>query len=136
MASKKGRSRLRRAQAVVGERVAQIDDDIKDLEKLLRPYEKIKEEIDKLRSARRALLGGSRMTGAGSSKTRQEDVVEFLETHPGSSATEIADALGTNQSAISSHLYRGRDDRFITKDKKWWVRDPKNGLDSADDIDD
>ena len=130
----KGKSRLAKAEAIVQTQVEMIDDHLTDLEKMLRPYNRIKEEIDKLRAARRALLGGSRITGGGGNKVRQEDVIEYLEKHPGSLPMSIAEALGSTQPVISSHLYRGRDERFISKDKRWWLRNPKEGLDTADDI--
>lgn len=130
----KGTTRLKEAERIVQTQVEQIDDEITKLEKYLRPYEKIKAEIDKLRSARRALLGGSKQTGAGSTKLRQQDIVEFLEQNPGASPGQIAEAHGVTQSTVSSHLYRGKGERFLTKDQRWWNRDPKNGINTADDI--
>lgn len=134
MASKVGKSRLARADAIIKERVDQIDDDIAELERLARPYLKIRERIERLRSARCELLGSSHATGGGNSKVRQEDVVEFLTEHPGSVPSQIAKGLGTKGPTISTHLYRGNNDRFITKNGKWWVRDPEAGLDTPDDI--
>lgn len=130
----KSRNRLAKVEAAVQEQVELVDEKIGELEQMLRPYERIKEEIDKLRSARRALLGGTRTTGGGGSKIRQEDIVEFLSSNPGSSPAKIAEALGTSQPTISSHLYRGKDERFLTRDKRWWLRDPKNGINSVEDI--
>ncbi len=135
MASKKGNSRLAKAEAAVNESVEKIDEQITELEKYLAPYEKIKGEIDKLKRARSALLGGSRLTGAGSTKIRQSDIVEWLSDHPGSTPGQIAEALHTKQNTISSALYRGKDERFLTDgDSHWWVRDPKNGINTMDDI--
>lgn len=134
MATKTGKSRLAKAEGIVQSQLEMIDDNITELEKMLTPYEKIKAEIDKLRSARRALLGGNRLTGGGGSRIRQEDVVEYLAQNPGSAPSDIAEALGTTQPVISSHLQRGKDERFLTKNKKWWLRDPKEGLKTADDI--
>jgi len=130
----KGQSRLSKAQAAVEESVEMIDEQLADLEKLLRPYERIKEEIDKLRAARRALLGGSKMTGSGGSKVRQEDVVGFLKENPGSPPGIIAQALGVPQPTVSSHLYRGKDERFLSKNGNWYLRDPKSGINTVDDI--
>lgn len=130
----RGTTRLKKAEARVQERVDQIDDDITELETLLGPYEKIKAEIDKLRSARRALLGGSRMTGEGGSKIRQQDIVEWLTEHPGSTPGDIAKALGTRGPTVSAHLSRRKGERFLTKNGKWWNRDPKAGINTPDDI--
>lgn len=134
MAKTKGQSRLKKAEAIVQDRVDEIDDSITELEKLIRPYDRIKGEIDKLRSARRALLGGSSSTGGGGSRIRRADVKEFLEKNPGSVPAAIAIGLGTNQPVVSSHLQRGKDELFIMKNKRWWVRDPKTGINTADDI--
>jgi len=134
MTSKTGKTRLAKADTIIQERVDQIDDDITELEKLVRPYVKITERIARLRSARRALLGGTRTTGSGGTKVRQEDIFEHLEKNPGSTPEQIAEALGTRGPTISSHLYRRKGERFITKDGKWWNRDPKAGLDTPDDI--
>lgn len=134
MARTKGASRLRKADEAVEDLLEQTDAKIDELEKLLVPYEKIKERIDKLKASRRALLGGSRLTGEGNSRVRQEDIVEYLDENPGSSTSTIATALKVPQTTISSHLYRGKNERFLTKNKKWWNRDPANGLTTADDI--
>jgi DNA-binding CsgD family transcriptional regulator len=136
MASKKGKSRLRKAEAKVKQRVEDLDEDIQELESLLIPYDRIKEEINKLRAARRALMGGNRVTGSGGTRVRQEDVVEYLRENPGSSAGEIAKGLGTDQPVVSSHLNRGKNERFLMKDKRWWLRSPKDGIKTVDDLDD
>lgn len=135
MASKKGNSRLAKAEAAVTESVERIDEQITELEAYLVPYDRIKGEIDKLRRARSALLGGSRLTGSGTTKIRQQDIVNYLSEHPGSTPGMIAEALHSKQNTISSALYRGKDERFITDgDSRWWVRDPKNGINTIEDI--
>lgn len=134
MARTKGRTRLAKADAIIEEQIEVLDEQLAVVEEMLRPYEKIKERADRLRAARRALLGGSRLTGGGNTKVRQEDVVNFLKEHPGSAPGQIAEKFGVTQPTISSHLYRGKDERFLTKDGRWWNRDPKNGLNTADDI--
>lgn len=134
MSSKRGKSRAKRAEEIVQQRVEEIDADIDKLTELLKPYERISQERDKLKAARRALLGGSKLTGEGSARVSQEDVVKFLTENPGSSTGEVASALSVPQTTISSHLYRGKGERFLTKDKKWWVRSPKDGINTVDDI--
>lgn len=136
MASKKGNSRLAKAKAAVALSVETIDEQITELEKYLAPYETIKGEIDKLRRARSALLGGSKLTGAGTTTIRQQDIVEFLKENPGSTPGQIAEKFSSKQPTISSALYRGKNERFLTDENgHWWVRDPKNGVNTIEDID-
>lgn len=114
----------------------EIDSEIENINKKLRPYDALIEKRNELTAARRALLGGSKLTGgSGGTQVRQEDIVRFLNENPGSSPSEIATHFNVNAPLISSHLSRGKNERFLTVDKKWWVRDPKNGLNTADDID-
>lgn len=136
MASKKGTSRLKKVEDRIDQRVQEIDEDIAEFEGLLKPYERIKEEIDKLKRSRSALLGGSKLTGAGTTKIRQADIVDWLNENPGATPGMIAEALNSKQNTISSALYRGKDERFLTDgDSHWWVRDPKNGINTIDDVD-
>jgi DNA-binding CsgD family transcriptional regulator len=135
MATKKGKSRLAKADAIIEEQVESIDEQLEVVEDMLKPYAKIKERADRLRSARRALLGGSKVTGAGGTQLRQQDVKEFLMEHPGATPSQIAEKHGVAQPTVSSHLQRGKDERFITDGSgHWWVRDPKNGIHSYEDI--
>jgi len=121
---------------IIQEQVDNIDEAIETLNKRLEKYDKIKAKRDQLVAARRALLGGSRLTGSGNGRLRQEDVVEFLKEHPGSGPTEIAEGVHSNYTTVASHLYRGKNERFLNKDGKWYVRDPKNGINTEEDIED
>jgi hypothetical protein len=134
MAKSKGNSRLKAAEAAVQSSVETIDEQIEELQKFLTPYEKIKGEIDKLKAARRALLGGSRLTGEGSTKLRMEDVTQFLRENPGSTPGVIAEHFKVPQTTVSSHLYRGKGERYISKDGAWYLRDPKNGINTEEDV--
>lgn len=116
--------------------IRDIDKQIDELEAELEPYYAIKAKIDALRAARRALTGGNKLTGEGGNRIRQQDVVEYFRNNPGSNTTEAAKALGATYSQVSSHLTRGKNERFLNKDGRWWVRDPKNGLNTVDDIED
>lgn len=111
-----------------------LDEAIEKVERRLEKYDVLREKRDRLRSARRALTGGTRLTGAGTVRIRQEDIVEWLRSHPGSTLSEISDSVGGTSTQVSSHLNRGRNERFLNHDRRWWVRDPKNGLNDVEDI--
>ena len=124
------------ADALIQEQVDQIDEAIERIEARMAPYEKLATRRDQLRAARRALLGGTRSTGAGSVRLRQEDIVEFLKKNPGSPVSAIASHFSVAAPTVSSHLYRGRDERFLKKNDNWYLRDPEAGMDTEDDVDD
>lgn len=119
--------------SLIQEQVTNIDEAIESLEKRMRPYEQLNAKKQQLLSARRALLGGNRTTGAGGTRLTMDDVVGFLKEHPGSSPSNIAERFGVSQTTVSSHIYRNKS-RFIKKDGRYWARDPKNGLNTEDDI--
>lgn len=121
-------------QELIDEQVEQIDEAIDQIEARMRPYEALALKKQQLLAARRALLGtGSRLTGSNNRLTL-DDIIQWVGANPGSPPSQIAEHFGTAQSTISSHLYRNKD-RFINKGGRYWVRDPKAGLDTADDID-
>jgi len=82
-------------------------------------YEKLLGERERLRSARAALLGESATPG----QISQGDVAEYLAGHPGSRAGEIAKALGVPLARVSSHLYRGKHTRFVSRADGWHLRE-------------
>ena len=47
------------------------------------------------------------------------DVAEYLAEHPGSRAGEIAKGLGVSLARVSSHLYRGKHTRFVSREDGW-----------------
>jgi Fic family protein len=114
-----------------------LDEEITQVEAKLRKYEPLIEHKKSLESSKRSLLGGARLTsGNNGMRMRQEDIVAFLEDNPGSTGKEIADNFGAPYSTISSHLYRGRNERFLEKDKRWFNRDPEAGVNTVDDLPD
>jgi DNA-binding transcriptional ArsR family regulator len=133
--AKKGQSRLAKADKIIEDQVEALDEQLDVLEEMLKPYERIKERADRIRAARRALLGGTRTTGEGGTKLRMEDVTAFLRDNPGSTPGVIAEKFGVTQNTVSSHLYRGKGQRYLSKDGNWYLRDPKNGMNTEDDID-
>lgn len=125
---------LKDADNIIQEQADVIQEAIDRIEKKMRPYDKLKEKRDRLRSAQRALLGGNKITGEGGSRLTQEEIVAYLGENPGARPVDIAKHFDVPQPTISSHLYRGKDSRFLTKDKRWYNRDPEAGLNTADDI--
>lgn len=124
------------ADSIVEEQVDSIDEALERINGRLKPYEKLIEKRNALMAARRALLGGNRSTGAGGTRLQQEDVVRFLLENPGSTPTQVAEHFSVPYSTVAGHLYRGKNERFLGRNRQWWVRDPENGLNSVEDIDD
>jgi uncharacterized small protein (DUF1192 family) len=99
--------------------VTEIDRRIAALDGELARYEELLAERERLRSARAALLGESSTPG----QISQGDVAEYLAGHPGSRAGEIAKALGVPLARVSSHLYRGKHTRFVSRADGWHLRE-------------
>jgi hypothetical protein len=100
--------------------VADIDEQLKALDGELERYEELLGERERLRAARATLLGQGRAP-----QISQEDVAAYLAEHPGSRAGEIAKALGVPLARVSSHLYRGKRTRFVSRDDGWHLREGK-----------
>jgi hypothetical protein len=97
--------------------VADIDEKLSVLDRDLAAYEEMLAERDRLRAARAAL------TGEGPApQISQDDVAAYLADHPGSRAGVIAKALEVPLARISSHLYRGKHTRFVSRDDGWHLR--------------
>lgn len=135
------RSRIARAIEVadrgIDEQIEQLTDAIEEIEKAMRPYEELNERRNKLIRSRNALQGGTALTGAGTTRLTQEQVVGFLKENPGARPMDIANAFNVAPQTVGSHLYRGKSNgRYLTKDKRWWARDPKSGINTEDDLPD
>lgn len=136
MASK-GEERLSKTEDLVEDQLESIEETIAKVELMLAPYDNIKERLERLRRARSALLGGSHSTGGGTTRVRREDIRDFLIENPGATPGMIAEGLGSTQNNISTHLHRGKEERFLTDGHShWWVRDPKSGINTYQDIKD
>jgi hypothetical protein len=97
--------------------LAEIDDKLSALDGELASYDGLLAERDRLRAARAAL------TGEGSApQISQDDVAAYLAENPGSRAGAIAKALNVPLARVSSHLYRGKRTRFISRDDGWHLR--------------
>ena len=138
MAAKKKRTvnYERIAEQAIEGRVAEIDEALEEIEERLQKYQPLIDARNKLNAAKRALLGGNALTGAGGTRIRREDVKLFLEQNPGSTLSELVEHFDVAVSTVSSHLYRGRDEYFLEKNKRWYVRDPEDGYNTVDDIPD
>jgi DNA-directed RNA polymerase specialized sigma24 family protein len=128
------RKKLAEADNIIEEQIEVINEQLEKVQRMMRPYEQLKDRENRLRAARRALLGGSSVTREGNSQIRKEDIVEILKETPGMAPGQIAQHLGVPQTTVSSHLYRGKDARFLSKDGRWYLRDPKAGINTSDDI--
>jgi uncharacterized small protein (DUF1192 family) len=111
--------------------VTEIDRRIAALDGELARYQELLAERERLRSARAALLGESATPG----QITQGDVAEYLAGHPGSRAGEIARALGVPLARVSSHLYRGKHTRFVSRADGWHLREATADADDAEDRD-
>lgn len=124
------------ADEILEAQVAELDVALEGIEKRLGKYQRLIDTKTKLLSARRALLGtGSRTTGNAGTRLTVDDVIHFVKENPGCSPGEIAQKFGVAQTTVSSHIYRNKA-RFLTKDNRYWARDPEAGLDKVEDIED
>jgi hypothetical protein len=117
--------------------VEQIDEAIEKIEKRMAPYEALNAKKQQLLASRRALLGqGNRVTGSGGTRITQEMVVDALRKTPsGLSSVGIAGMIDGSEGAVRAHLNRGKDERFLKRDDGlWFLRDPKNGINTVEDL--
>lgn len=127
------------ADELVQDQLANIDEALEDLNAKLEVFDRIKVKRDQLMSARRALLGvGNRVTGSGGTKITQDEVVSAMNGNgDGMTTQEIVTACpGSTDAIIRGHLSRGKGERFLKResDGKWFLRDPENGINEADDL--
>ncbi|MGH2854992.1 MAG: hypothetical protein ACRDLF_12475 [Solirubrobacteraceae bacterium] len=99
--------------------VAEIEKKLAVLDGELARYEELLSERERLQAARATLLGEGHTPG----QITQGDVAEYLAGHPGSRAGEIAKALGVPLARVSSHLYRGKQTRFVSREDGWHLRE-------------
>jgi hypothetical protein len=103
-----------------------IEEGIQDLTKRLEPYTQVKQQLDRLMAARRALLGaGNKLTGSPGTRVTQEEVVSFMGDDEWE-VVELATAMSHPETTVRSHLNRGKGDKFVKLDDgKWKVNDPE-----------
>ncbi len=107
--------------------VAEIDRKIAALDGELARYQELLAERDRLQAARSTLLGEPRTVG----QITQGDVAAYLAEHPGVRAGEIAKALGVPLGRVSSHLYRGKHTRFVSRPDGWYLRESADSTPKA-----
>jgi hypothetical protein len=98
--------------------VAEIDEKLSVLDRDLAGYQQVLAERDRLRRARAALMGER-----PAPQISQDDVATYLAEHPGSRAGAIAKALEVPLARVSSHLYRGKHTRFVSREDGWHLRE-------------
>jgi hypothetical protein len=103
--------------------VADIEKKLAALDGELARYEDLLSERERLQAARAALLGEKTTPG----QITYGDVAEYLAEHPGSRAGEIAKGLGVPLARVSSHLYRGKHTRFVSRADGWHLRESPEG---------
>ncbi len=99
--------------------VADIEKQLAVLDGELARYEELLSERERLQAARAALLGEKTTAG----QITYGDVAKYLAEHPGSRAGEIAKGLGVPLARVSSHLYRGKHTRFVSRADGWHLRE-------------
>jgi hypothetical protein len=104
--------------------VADIEKKLAALDGELARYEELLSERKRLQAARSALLGE---TPHPAGRITQEDVAAYLAEHPGSRAGEIAEGLEVPLARVSSHLYRGKHTRFVSRPDGWYLRESAGG---------
>lgn len=82
---------------------------------------------ERLLAARAALTGGAGAGPARGKRISQDDVASYLVEHPGSSPSQIAQALGVPTTNVSTHLYRAKGVRFARKEDGWYVASRAGG---------
>jgi DNA-binding transcriptional ArsR family regulator len=109
----------------------EIDERLAVLESELVGHRGLVDERARLLAARASLTGESRAgTSSGARRLSQDEIAEFLRSHPGSRAGEIARALDVPLANVSQHLYRGKQGRFEARGPAWHLRegsDPRRG---------
>ena len=103
--------------------VADIEKKLAALDGELARYEELLSERERLQAARATLLGETTTP----EQITYRDVAEYLAGHPGSRAGEIARGLGVPLARVSSHLYRGKHTRFVSRADGWHLRESDEG---------
>ena len=99
--------------------VAEIDQQLAELDGKLSSYRPLVAERERLQAARDALTG----QGRSAPRITREDVAAYLVEHGQSRPGVIAKAFGVPVETISTHLYRGKHTLFVSREKGWDVRE-------------
>jgi hypothetical protein len=111
-----------------------LQEQIEELEVKLRKVQPLIDELNQLKSTRRALLSEKGATsGAGNGRVQlsMEEMINYLRENPGSTPAEISEAMSVEGHIVRSHLSRGKGTRYKLDDGKWYLTEQ----DSDDDED-
>jgi len=98
--------------------VAEIDEQLSELNAKLAPHEPVLAERERLRAARALLMGEGPVPAAP--QISQDDVAAYLQEHGRSRAGVVAKFFGVPLATISTHFYRGKlVGRFVKYDDGW-----------------
>jgi hypothetical protein len=100
--------------------VAEIDEQLSELDSKLAPHEHVVAERERLRAARAVLMGES--PPPQTPRISQDDLIGYLIEHPGSRASAAAKFFGVPLTTVSAHFYRGKLTTFVSRGKGWYVR--------------
>lgn len=116
------------ADEVIDEQVDALDEQIQELERKLQVFIPVNEKLNRLRAARRALLGvGSRTTANAGNKVTQDEVAQAMNDSEdeGVSVSWIAEKIGTTEAVVRGHLNRNKE-RFLKNGNGLWsVNNPE-----------
>ncbi len=100
--------------------LADIDEQLSELDAKLAPHESVVAERERLRAARAVLLGEG--PAPETPRISQDDLVGYLIENPGSRASAAAKFFGVPLTTVSAHFYRGKLTTFVSRGKGWYVR--------------
>ena len=84
-------------------------------------------ERERLLAARGALTGKA-VGRARGRRISQDEIAAHLAEHPGSSASQIAGALGVPVTNVSTHLHRAKGSRFERREDGWHLASRAGGV--------
>jgi len=98
--------------------VAEIDEQLSELNAKLAPHELVLAERERLRAARALLMGEG--PAPAPPQISQDGVAAYLQEHGRSRAGVVAKFFGVPLATISTHFYRGKlKGRFVKYDDGW-----------------
>lgn len=101
-----------------------LDEEIEALEKKLAKVQPYIDELNKLRQTRRVLLSERQLTGgggvAGPRLSMEEVITAMRSADRGMTVSDLAEAVGFNESTVRSHLNRHKDERYEKNGDGLW----------------
>ncbi len=101
--------------------LAEIDEQLSNLDAKLAPHEHVVAERERLRAARAVLMGEG--PAPETPRISQDDLVGYLIGNPGARASAAAKFFGVPLTTVSAHFYRGKLTTFVSRGKGWYVRE-------------